>query len=53
MARPRVGTLYSWDAWHAKCLYLGSPATYKTRTYESREKGPSKRQACKSNLLVI
>ena len=26
MAKPRVGTLYSWDAWHGKCLYLGSPA---------------------------
>ncbi len=42
MARPRVGTLYSWDAWHGKCLYLGSPATYKTRRYK---KGRTKRQA--------
>ena len=29
MKKPVIGTFYSWDAWHARCLYYGKPAHYK------------------------
>jgi hypothetical protein len=29
MRKPVVGSFYSWDAWHARCLYFGRPVTHK------------------------
>ena len=31
-----VGLLYSWDAWHGKCLYMGVPARYKKKKPKTR-----------------
>lgn len=31
-----VGLLYSWDAWHGKCLYMGVPARYKKEKPKTR-----------------